>query len=315
MFGVSVRVFAIILLVSVVSACMVEGRAPGPKPPGGPGGARGAQSGPPSRYHDETRAGTLDLVPATVNPGANEVSVSERGKSLRIVGNGIPDHLVGRFPNRGNPNRISEQRVSLQVPLNPTKAGRITPLVMGWNFGVSVDGVVFDPLAAEFWQGDRNSGWDYNALGGAIALGLDANHAHVQPQGTYHYHGVPLGLTEMLGWTPDSHSPLIGYAADGFPIYALTGNSGGVREMTSSYRLKTGTRPGGEAPDGRYDGTFIQDYTYVAGAGNLDRCNGAFTVSAEYPQGTYAYFLSRTFPVVPRCFTGTPDQSFHFRRR
>ncbi|WP_424831321.1 YHYH protein [Ruegeria sp.] len=268
------------------------------------------------RYHDETRAKPLNLVPATVDPGTNRSKIKETGAKVKISGNGIPDHLVGQFPNRGNPHSVSAQKIRLSVPANPTSTGAITPLQLGWNFGVSLNGVVFDPLAAEYWHGDPQSGWSYNALSGAISLGLDANHAHVQPNGKYHYHGVPTGLIEMLDWSAKRHSPLIGYAADGFPIYAMTGAvNGEVTEMTSSYRLKPGNRPGGASPDGLYDGTFNEDYAYVPGQGNLDQCNGAFTVSEEYPEGTYAYFLTEEYPVVPRCFIGSPDQSFRFGRR
>ncbi|NVO54351.1 YHYH protein [Rhodobacteraceae bacterium B1Z28] len=268
------------------------------------------------RYHDEIEARPLRLVPATVDPGTSRSTIKESKSKLRLSANGIPDHLVGQFPNRGNPHQISKQKVKLSIPTTPTSAGAVTRLHMGWNFGVSLNGVVFDPLAAEFWQGNPQSGWSYNTLGGAIALGLDANYAHVQPNGKYHYHGIPSGLVELLDWSPTRHSPLIGYAADGFPIYAMTGVvNGQVTELTSSYRLKSGSRPGGNAPTGRYDGTFNEDYSYVQGHGTLDHCNGAFTVSTEYPDGTYAYFLTKDYPVVPRCFTGTPDPSFRFGRR
>ena len=85
--------------------------------------------------------------------------------------------------------------------------------------------------------------------------------------------------------------------------------------MQSSYRVRSGSRPsGGGNPGGRYDGTFVQDYEYVEGLGDLDECNGALTVSAEFPNGTYAYFLTEGFPVVPRCLTGTPDASFQKMR-
>ncbi len=268
------------------------------------------------RYHDETQSQPLRLVPATVDPGASRTQINETASKLRLSGNGIPDHLVGQFPNRGNPHQMTSQSVNLHIPKTPKQNGTVTPLRMGWNFGVSLNGVVFDPLAAEFWKGDPRSGWSYNALGGAIALGLDENYAHVQANGKYHYHGVPTGLVELLDWSPDAHSPLIGYAADGFPIYAMTGViDGRVSDMTSSYRLKSGNRPGSRMPNGRHDGTFNEDYVYVEGTGNLDQCNGAFTVSAEYPSGTYAYFLTEDYPVVPRCFKGTPDQSFQFARR
>lgn len=265
------------------------------------------------RDHDETQSFPLELNPATADPGENIVEFSEDGDWRIVIGNGIPAHLVGAFPNGGNPNEIAEQIVSYQMPLQPAMAAERTPLAFGWNFGITIDGVVFDPLAAEFWDGDPQSGWSYNALGGAFDLGLDANHAHVQPTGAYHYHGKPTGLLERLGWTSDAHSPLVGYAADGFPIYAVVGQvSGELVAMTSSYQLKPGDRPGGVEPDGAYDGTFLEDFEYVAGSGTLDECNGAMTVSPEFPGGTYAYFLSVDYPVVPRCFVGTPDESFRF---
>ncbi|WP_108859260.1 YHYH protein [Ruegeria sp. Alg231-54] len=268
------------------------------------------------RYHDETETQPLLLQAATVDPGHSHSEISETRKSIRVSANGIPDHLVGSFPNQGNPHSISQQRVNLKVPTNPKSNRSTTPLEMGWNFGVSLNGVVFDPLAAEFWQGNPRSGWSYNALGGAVTLGFDENYAHVQPNGKYHYHGIPTGFIELLNYTPNRHSPLIGYAADGFPIYAMTGVlDGKVTQMKSSYRLKSGNRPGGNAPDGKHDGTFNEDYANVAGAGNLDECNGAFTVSPEYPSGTYAYFLTESYPVIPRCFAGKPDNSFRFGRR
>ena len=69
--------------------------------------------------------------------------------------------------------------------------------------------------------------------GGAVRLGLDANHAHVR---------APTTITHCTGdaaaWTADS--PLIGWAADGYPVYAITGDLGnGVQRVRSSYRLKT----------------------------------------------------------------------------
>lgn len=263
------------------------------------------------RNHTETQAAPLRLLPAVISVVQNQVSITDTGDSIRITGNGLPTHTVGTFPNADNPNKISAQQVDLTVPAMPTKASAPSVLSFGWIFGVSTIGVVFDPLAAEFWAGNPRSGWSYNALGGAIGLGLDTNYAHVQPTGAYHYHGMPAGLMDIFGWRADAHSPLIGYAADGFPIYALTGASkGGVITHRSSYQLKSGTRPGGDDPTGPYDGTFNEDFEYRAGSGTLDACNGAMTVSADYPQGTYAYFLTQEYPVIPRCFAGTPDTSF-----
>ncbi|WP_422047987.1 YHYH protein [Shimia sp.] len=271
-----------------------------------------AQGGPPMRKHTATTTEPLSLARANQSAGRNQVSITNEGNRRVIAANGIPAHKVGSFPNSGNPHSIEAQNYRFTVSLAPDASSRATSNELNL-FGVAVNGVPFDPGAAEFWQGNRRSGWQYEALGGAVPLGLDANYAHVQPTGAYHYHGLPIGLLQSLGWSSKAASPLIGYAADGFPIYAITASvNGRVVEMTSSYRLKSGTRPDG--PGGKHDGTFVQDYTYVAGAGSLDECNGAVVKTAEYPNGTYAYFLTETFPVIPRCHKAKADSSFSKRR-
>ncbi len=243
---------------------------------------------------------------------AEHVRITERGQYRYIESDGIPNHATGRFPNRGNPNTISAQRHSFRVPLKPQVADKITPRTMG-KFGIAINGVPFDPGANEFWQGDRRSGWQYEAMSGKIDLGLDQNQAHVQPTGSYHYHGLPTGLVAVLG-SDKNRMLLIGYAADGFPIYTPSGYSqpdderSPLKRLKSSYRVKTGRRPSG--PGGAYDGTFVQDYEFVKGAGDLDECNGRTGVTPEYPQGTYYYVITDEYPFIPRDMRGTPDESF-----
>lgn len=272
-----------------------------------------AQQPPPPRTHSIIEKGTLKPLPATESPPAkSEVTITIEGDERVIVSNGIPNHKTGRFPNRGNPNRIRTQRHEYRVPAKPKVADQITP--MHGEFGVAVNGVPFDPGAGEFYAGEP--GWQYEPLSGAIDLGVDMSHAHVQPTGKYHYHGLPTGLIDSIEVKAGSHSPLIGWAADGFPMYAVYGHSdpkdarSPVKKLTSSYRLKEGDRPGGNAPGGKYDGTFVRDYEYVEGSGDLDECNGRFTVTPEYPDGTYAYFMTEQWPVVPRNYRGTPSTDF-----
>ena len=106
-------------------------------------------------------------------------------------------------------------------------------------------------------------------------------------------------------------SGVIGFAADGFPIYGpFIDDNGSIRRVTSSYVLVSegGTRqrkPGESGfPGGTYDGTYIDDYEYRAGSGDLDDCNGR-TVN-----GRYGYFVTNTYPWIMKCFKGTPDISF-----
>lgn len=261
-------------------------------------------------------ARTIELVPSDRSPPAYaEVHITIEGHKRVIVANGLPDHATGRFPNRSNPNSIRAQRYRFEVPLSPVAAAQPRPLGRQ-PFGVALNGVPFDPGTAETWKGDRRSGWSYEALGGAFSLGLDSNHAHVQPTGAYHYHGLPTDLLIRLsGGKPGM--TLVGWAADGFPIYALWGPANAndpaseVIALRSSYRLKSGARPAsGGQPGGSYNGIFVQDYEYVPGSGDLDECGGRTGVTPEYPHGTYYYVLTEDYPFVPRYFRGTPDPSF-----
>jgi hypothetical protein len=241
-----------------------------------------------------------------------EVKILVEGEYRFIRSNGLPNHPTGRFPGRGNPNRIAPQRHAFRVPLAPRAAARPTPLGMS-PFGVAVNGVVLDPGAAEWWRDDRGSGWQYEALGGGRNLGIDAEHAHVQPTGTYHYHGLPASLLAVLGGGRPQ-MVLLGWAADGFPIYgpwipAEPGNPAGPwKRAASSYRLKPGVRADG--PGGNHDGTFTADWRYEAGAGDLDECNGRTGPTPEFPEGTYHYVMTDDFPHIPRLWRGTPDPSF-----
>jgi len=277
------------------------------------------QASHPARVHTITQSnGELETVPANTNPISSSEFLTVNGSEQRLIeANGISEHLTGQFPNTGNPNTIREQHYRYLVPLKPTPNQGGKTQVWGYNFGIALNGVPFDPGASEWFRGERGSIWQYAALSGAISLGLDDNHAHVQPSGAYHYHGTPSGLLENIGIKASDHSPIIGWAADGYPIYALYGfkdatdASSPVVELTSSYSVKSGNRPGdNNQPGGVYDGTFTADYEYLGNAGTLDECNGRYTVTPEFPQGSYAYFLSTGWPVIPRCFMGQPDASF-----
>ena len=235
-------------------------------------------------------------------PFAHRVAITTEGETRVIKANGIPDHPVGTFPRRNNPNTLAEQSYAFRMPLTPHRLTQARP-VGRYLEGVALNGVPFDPSTAEFWNGDRQLGWNYEAIFGTLNLGLDGNNAHVQPGGAYHYHGLPTGLMKSL--KAGTHVTLLGYAADGFPIYGPYCPSdpndlkSPLRAMKSSYRLKSGTRPAGDdGPGGVYDGTFTQDYEYVAKLGDLDEANGRTGVTPEYPHGTYYYVLSENWPVV-----------------
>lgn len=240
------------------------------------------------------------------------VSVTVRDGLRRIRSNGLPNHATGAFPNANNPNSISAQSYDYSLPVSPSRNTTVNVYSIPQPFGIAVNGVLFDPLAAEYYNNDRNSGWNYNALGTGVNLGLDDNEAHVQPTGAYHYHGIPEGLADSVA--RKGHSPLVGWAGDGFPIYLNRGykrprnTSSGLKRLTSSYQLKSGTRPSG--PGGVYNGDFVEDYEYVTDSGDLDAANGRFQKTPEFPAGTYCYILTTDYPVIPRAFRADLATSF-----
>ena len=91
----------------------------------------------------------------------------------------------------------------------------------------------------------------------------------------------------------DTHSPIIGWAYDGNPIYGPYGystQSGGVAKLLKSgYSISIqDNRPSLNLYP---EGFFVEDYEYM-GDGDLDEYNGRFCVTPEYPNGTYAYFTT-----------------------
>ncbi len=253
----------------------------------------------------------LTVVAARSSAQENEVQVVTSGGHRYVVSNGIPDHVPGQFPNRNNPNRIAEQDHRYRMPLAPVVAERATP--NRGQFGVAIDGIPFDPGTGETWRGDVR--WRYEALGGGVDLGIDSHHAHVQPTGLYHYHGLPTALVRRTG--ADHQMGLLGWAADGFEIYgpACLADPEDPESRTARVRsgwvLRKGQRPGGsEGPGGRYDGTFTQDWTWSEDAGDLDECNGHSGATPTHLEGAYHYHVLAEFPFVPRYWRGTPDESF-----
>ena len=94
--------------------------------------------------------------------------------------------------------------------------------------------------------------------------------------------------------TPN-HSPILGFAYDGNPIYGPYGytnsdGTGGVKRMVSSYVINKENDPL-IRPQLQQAGYFISDYIYNA-SGDLDEYNGRFCVTPQYPDGTYAYFYT-----------------------
>lgn len=84
-----------------------------------------------------------------------------------------------------------------------------------------------------------------------------------------------------------SHSPIIGWAYDGCPIYGPFGytnpdGTGGISRMRSGYNYKTSINS---------NFRLVEEYVFE-NTGTLDKYNGRFCITPEYPNGVYAYFCT-----------------------
>jgi len=111
-----------------------------------------------------------------------------------------------------------------------------------------------------------------------------------------------VGYSTQIGETEfndisGQHSPIIGWAYDGNPIYGPRGysdpfdNSSNIKILSSGYVIDS------KIPDRtKLDfelGFFVEDYVFSPSSStDLDRHNGRYGKTPDYPNGVYAYFAS-----------------------
>lgn len=340
-----------------------------------------------------------DFTAASTSAGLNSTK-----NILTVTSNANPGSTniaVGTFPNSINSNFVSAQDLTFEYPyrggLNVEDA-TVSNLLREGALGISVAGIpLYSPYYGKYLVGTGGVLWHYNTAE-LLVDGQDTYGGFPDQDEIYHYHDSKFitanAWGNLTGFTSgyiesDGHSKLIGYAADGYPIYGPYGytnptdSASGVQLMTTSYIVTSGTsgRPearevivtantinganvtisstfglnpgmrltfssnssidtsgsywivasGGSGVVGdnenyaggsnqiqlnapievyantaiRFEflaGAFIEDYSYQLGLGTLDRYNGRFCVTPDYPNGTYAYFAPQDVsgnPVYP----------------
>jgi len=163
------------------------------------------------------RKGDLDLRGRLVAEDrwlANPVTVDFNATTMVIHSADIPNHPTGKFPQPyGNQSYIQMHNIQAWLPLDPErneKARAMTPrnangaLNMG-PIGIATNGVVFyNPFDAQMTE--------------AVSI-MDRCCGHPDPSNLYHYHKYPVCARSPFEDNGQSHSPLIGWAFDGFPVY------------------------------------------------------------------------------------------------
>ena len=289
--------------------------------------------------------------PTVINDAveANVQTVQYSANWAYVTTNGIPAYPTGPFLD-GNPTVATDQNAIFKFPLNPTQNTGTPTATNGGNIGVFINGVaLFDYRDGVAWNTGTNSlcgglpgmspcpggpmtsqSWNRDAVP-AEKLGFDCSKGH-PANGNYHHHQNPsafnLDLTVisticdiyaadgLYAINPAEHSPLIGFAYDGFPIYGAYGyananGTGGIVRIKSGYQFRNITdrtvwADGTNVADGPIVSTtyplgyFREDYEFVSHPGQedyLDAHNGRICNTPEYPislypNGIYCYFAT-----------------------
>jgi hypothetical protein len=282
---------------------------------------------------------------------ANVQSVQYNATYAYVSATGIPAYITGPFLD-GNPSLATAQNKIFRFPLTPTQNTGTPTATTGGNIGVFKNGVaLFDYRDGVAWNNTTQSlcggpgnppcpggpgttqAWNRDAIP-AERAGFDCAKAH-PANGNYHHHQNPSAFNLDLVVTsnicdtypsdglyvinPSVHSPLLGFAYDGFPIYGAyaytnVNGTGGISRMKSGYQLKVQTTRTNGPTVGQvvgnqtfFNGYFREDYEYVAHPTDptyLDSHNGRFCITPEYPAGIYCYFATvdadhkSTYPYV-----------------
>lgn len=171
--------------------------------------------------------------------------------------------------------------------------------IFEWTFNLN-DSTTFDYASGSIFEGFNNQ------FGG--------EYGHISnPKQLRYVLGDNLDLIDGQVVERDSvlHSPILGWAFDGNPIYGPYGLSdptqlsSNIVQIRSGYKLKTNvvydatTNPNPYRIEGptisQYPaGTFVDDYEYTFNSLSiyLDEYNGRYTKTPDFPDGIYAYYVT-----------------------
>ena len=205
--------------------------------------------------------------------------------SLVVFSNAIPHYRFVQI----TPNPLLELNRNYRMPLDARLAEEPSPLPLFGPSGVAINGIpIFGPNEGPVPApgfGDPV----YNSI-------MDACMGHTARE--YHYHAL---VQSCFGTDsePGEPSPILAFAADGFPVYGPFGcadpECSEVIEFKSSWEQL-------RSPE--IDAWDAYRFTPREGSEYLDRCNGH---SGEDHSGAYHYHATATWPYVLGCFAGTPS--------
>ena len=263
---------------------------------------------------------------------ANTSTWSFTASSVNFSGTGLPYHSYGNLDSPYNPGVQNYNITWTYRGGTNVSGAKDTPkdaLIGLWLNGVAIynpvsasekpDGFITPDgftLSASY-----EASQDFN-----YSFGQDLAGGHAVVPNRYHYHDASFfeswltgsghvsgtfgqtGIAEcsIINYLksglvhPNGHSKILGISADGYPIYGPYGyddpvdSTSGIKRMVTSYTLYPATIRQDTTTEDTIAypmGIFIADYAYNA-SGDLDQHNGRYCTTPDYPEGTYAYFVT-----------------------
>ena len=190
---------------------------------------------------------------ANINQARNELKINTNA-------NPTTTNIATDYTSSGiNSNNIYDQALQYTFPYRGgfnVEGENASNLLRAGTIGVTLPGIPIYGATNEWYIEGRNATtWHYNAPF-VLINGQDSYGGYPDSNGIYHYQdstfitanawGNVTGLGSNVYVETDGHSTLLGYAADGYPIYGPFGytnpldNTSGVSRMVSSYWPSTG---------------------------------------------------------------------------
>ncbi|WP_370211712.1 YHYH protein [Roseovarius sp.] len=214
------------------------------------------------------------------------ITIDQAARTFRFQSDGMPSHGFAEkylIPNNPSQQPFSDKPAEAFTPVSsseyfkpspvdttittrPTYTEEVTDTSLG-RIGVAISGA---QIFNDYENFERSVvAQDDQVVHDHVAF-LDACNGHTLADGTnYHYHGVPVCITDDLE-TEGSHSVMIGVIEDGFPVYGNQDAEGAI--VTNA---------------------------------DLDECSGHFGATPEFPEGIYHYHLTKDeAPYMIDCYHG-----------
>ena len=255
---------------------------------------------------EETTTGTASANATSFITTVDGLSVQElgNGDKINITTNNIVNHTVGTYPTADNTNFIDDKESKYTITTNTgdSTAGDFASATSTGStaVGVAVNGAQIFNASTGNAHSLSNS-FTYTHLY-RNDVSMDSAGGFVKADNIYGYASPGPETTGGMAWQTGVHSPIVGWAFDGLPIYGPYGytdrldNTSIIKRLESGYSLKTTART---TIGGTPTGEFVEDFEYSSTTGDLDEFNSRYGETPEFPSGTRYYVTTLDADLKP----------------